>query len=172
MLQGNLADPLYFDFISCAQFATLSEAMETGRQEFEVRLLSAAHFTVPPKPPASGISQCSACQCHPWVQLCDLRECLMRAAWPPPQEYCEDCDTRYRTVRRDPELSNNRLLPGAFQARAASTAFSAHAALSPYPLLQADLLDMTASPTKAQRYRGRGREIMLMTNVHTGCGWG
>lgn len=38
--QGNLADPLYFDFISYAQFATLSEAMETGRQEFEVRHLA------------------------------------------------------------------------------------------------------------------------------------
>jgi hypothetical protein len=36
VLQGNLADPLYFDFISYAQFATVSSAMESGRQEFEV----------------------------------------------------------------------------------------------------------------------------------------
>lgn len=31
------------------------------------------------------------------------------------QEFCEECETRYRTVRRDPELVDNRLLPGAFQ---------------------------------------------------------
>lgn len=37
LTQGNLADPLYFDFISFAQFATVSEAMEIGRREFEVR---------------------------------------------------------------------------------------------------------------------------------------
>jgi hypothetical protein len=34
--QGDLSDPLYFDFISFAQFATLSEEMLRGRQVFEV----------------------------------------------------------------------------------------------------------------------------------------
>jgi hypothetical protein len=45
-----------------------------------------------------------------------LDECVSGAAWLLSQEFCEDCETRYRTVRRDPGLSNNRELPGAFQA--------------------------------------------------------
>lgn len=36
-MQGDLGDPLYFDFIAFSQFAAISEAMESGRQEFEVR---------------------------------------------------------------------------------------------------------------------------------------
>lgn len=36
-LQGDLGDPLYFDFIAFSQFAAISAAMESGRQEFEVR---------------------------------------------------------------------------------------------------------------------------------------
>ena len=63
------------------------------------------------------------------------------AAFLLPQEFCEDCDTRYRTVRRDPGLSNNRELPGAFQAGAASTAFAVHPAPILHPPLQQSQLE-------------------------------
>lgn len=40
VLQGDLTDPLYFDFISFAQFATLNEEMRYGKQTFQVLLLA------------------------------------------------------------------------------------------------------------------------------------
>ena len=34
VLQGDLADPVYFDFISFAQFAVIDEKMKVGKFEF------------------------------------------------------------------------------------------------------------------------------------------
>lgn len=34
--QGELTDPLYFDFISFSQYATIAREMGKGRQVFEV----------------------------------------------------------------------------------------------------------------------------------------
>lgn len=36
MVQGDLTDPLYFDFISYAQFATMTQEMQRGKQVFQV----------------------------------------------------------------------------------------------------------------------------------------
>ena len=37
-VQGDLTDPLYFDFISFCQSATLRQEMQRGKQTFEVDL--------------------------------------------------------------------------------------------------------------------------------------
>ncbi len=41
--QGDITDPLYFDFISFAQFATISREMPLGRQVFKVGTLPCTH---------------------------------------------------------------------------------------------------------------------------------
>ena len=38
-MQGDLTDPLYFDFISFCQSATLRQEMQRAKQTFQVRLL-------------------------------------------------------------------------------------------------------------------------------------
>ena len=40
LLQGDLTDPLYFDFISFSQYATIGREMPNGQQVFKVRCLN------------------------------------------------------------------------------------------------------------------------------------
>ena len=39
VMQGDLADPLYFDFISFAQYATISSSMRNGQLQFVEKVL-------------------------------------------------------------------------------------------------------------------------------------
>lgn len=43
---GNLASPIYFDFVAFSQWATLSQAMQDAPQVFSVRASNITHFSV------------------------------------------------------------------------------------------------------------------------------
>lgn len=42
-MQGDLADPLYFDFISFAQYAIIADKIRMGRTEFVEKVSTTAY---------------------------------------------------------------------------------------------------------------------------------
>lgn len=51
-LQGDLADPVYFDFISFAQYAVISEAIKNGKYEFVEKVGADGNTTIVHRDPA------------------------------------------------------------------------------------------------------------------------
>lgn len=52
VLQGDLADPVYFDFISFAQYVVISEAMKNGKYEFVEKVGADGNSTIVRRDPA------------------------------------------------------------------------------------------------------------------------
>ena len=114
-MQGDLTDPLYFDFISWAQSATLNGEMPRGKQTFQV--------------PASALHSCSLPACRSCFALqgaAGFTPLIVKPATLHAQEYCEECENtgRLRTVTRSPELESNAALPAALQQTAGNMIYT------------------------------------------------